>query len=243
MKKRIEKNKDLETVIVIPSYNEIENIKKLIPSIFSIVPNSYIIVVDDSSPDGTREAVSQLSKKYKNLHLISRKNKSGRGSAVIEGFRYAIENIKPKFFIEMDADLSHNPREILTMLKLSKPKTIVVGSRYIKGSKMINIEIKRRILSYLSNLLIKVTLANPLVDNTNGFRCYRKDAIRCLLKHRFISNGYIVLSESTTLLYKKGFSFIEFPTVFVNRIKGKSNTSLSEFIHSLINLVKIKVSL
>lgn len=169
-----------------------------------------------------------------------REKKDGRGSAVIEGLRYAHTNLNPDIFIEMDADLFHNPKEILKMISLSKPKTVVIASRYMSGGKILNVQFRRRIASYLANLLIRLTLKNPIIDNTNGFRCYRKDAIGHLLKHRFISKGYILLSESATVLKKNGFKFVEFPSLFVNRKIGKSNATFSEFKNSLVSLLDIR---
>jgi len=226
--------------VIIPSYNERVNIEKIVSKIFSIKSDAHVVIVDDNSPDGTKNVVLNMQKKYKNLYLVLRKSKKGRGSAVINGLKYASRNINPDIFIEMDADLSHNYKEILNMLDLSEPKTVVIASRYMQGGKILNVQIKRRILSYLANILIKLILRNPIIDNTNGFRCYRKDAIECLLKHKFISKGYILLSESATLLNKNGFKFVEFPSVFENRTRGESNATISEFKNSLLSLFSIK---
>lgn len=227
--------------VIIPSYNEKENIRKIVSQIFSLVNNNaHVVIVDDNSPDGTKKVVSDLQKKYENLHMFLRKGKGGRGSAVIDGLRYALENIDPELFIEMDADFSHNPEEILNMLALSRPRAVVIASRYIKGGKILNVRLGRRILSYLANVLIKLILRNPIIDNTNGFRCYRRDAVKCLLQHKFISRGYILLSESATLLNENGFKFIEFPSLFINRTRGESNATISEFKNSLVCLLNIK---
>lgn len=231
----------MKTAIIIPTYNEKGNLKKLIPAILSILPKTTITIVDDNSPDKTGQAVSNLQKKYKNLYLVTREKKSGRGSAVIEGLKYILEK-RPdtEIFIEMDADFSHKPEELPQLIKLSKPKTIIFGSRYVKGSKIINWPIKRRIASKISNFLIRTVLNLPLNDNTNGYRCYHKDAVKLLVKHQYISQGYILLSESANLLYQNGFKFIEVPSVFYNRTVAKSNTTIFEFLDAFINLIRIR---
>lgn len=229
-----------KVAVVIPSYNESGNIERIVPLIFSIIPYANIVVVDDNSPDGTKDVIRSLQKKYKHLHLVLRSKKGGRGSAVIDGFRYAYRKINPKFYVEMDADFSHTPQEILKLINLSEEKTVVVASRYIEGGKILNVELKRRMLSYLANFIIRFVLKNPLIDNTNGFRCYRKDAIKRLISYKFISKGYIVLSEVATLLNREGFRFIEFPTIFINRKRGKSNATISEFRNSFLGLLNVR---
>lgn len=233
----------MKTAVVIPSYNEKQNLAKIIPQIISLLPNVYIVVVDDNSPDNTRKKITEMQKKYKHLYLINRDKKEGRGSAVIEGFSYAYKKMKADIFIEMDADLSHNPKELLSIIAASRKKTVVIGSRYLPKSRIINWSILRRITSKLSNLLIKILLHLPMSDNTNGYRCYQKDAIKTILSYRFVSRGYMVLSESADVLFKSGFRFVEVPTVFHNRKIGKSNATLREFINSLVNLIQLKTKL
>lgn len=233
----------MRIAIVIPTYNEKDNLKELIPAIFSILLHAAIIVVDDNSPDKTASEVSKLKKKYSSLYLIERKKKSGRGSAVIEGFKYAYKHVKAQIYIEMDADFSHDPNELPQLIKLSRPKTVILGSRYVKGSKIINWPISRKVTSWLANLLIRLVLRMPIADNTNGFRCYPKEVVHLLINHRFITQGHILLSESAYLLYKNSFRFVEIPTIFRNRRVGQSNTTLSEFFNALTNLIRIKKSI
>lgn len=233
----------MKTAIVIPSYNEKQNLARIIPQIISTLKDAYIIVVDDNSPDNTKKKITEMQKKYKHLHLINRDKKEGRGSAVMEGFSYAYKKMKADIFIEMDADLSHNPKELLSIIAASRKKTVVIGSRYLPKSRIINWSILRRITSKLSNLLIKILLRLPMSDNTNGYRCYQKDAIKIILSYRFVSRGYMVLSESAHVLFKRGFRFVEVPTVFHNRKIGKSNATLREFINSLVNLIQLKTKL
>jgi len=232
----------MKTVIIIPTYNERDNIKELIPAIFFIIPQAVVVIVDDNSPDATSAEVWRLKKKYSNLHLVKRKKKAGRGSAVIEGFKYAHEHINAQIYIEMDADFSHDPKELAQLIKLSKPKTIVLASRYVAGSKIINWPISRRLTSHLANFLIRFVLGIPIKDNTNGLRCYSKEAVHLLINRRFITQGHVLLSESAYLLYKNGFRYVEISTIFRNRIIGQSNATISEFINALKDLFRIKKS-
>lgn len=226
--------------IVIPTYNEKENIRILITNIFKFLPKAKIVVVDDSPNDDTLKQIKGLRKKSDSVVVISRKKKEGRGSAVLEGLRYAFIKHKSDFYIEMDADLSHNPSELVTMLKVSKVGRVVLGSRYIKGSKIVDWPIERRIASKISNFLVKAILHNPLHDNTNGYRVYPREAVRYVLNKKFISKGYIVLSEMSYMLAKMNYEFLEIPTVFCNRKKGRSSANIKEFLRSFRDLIRIR---
>jgi len=238
--KRANRKKYKSSVIVVPTYNEEENIGKLVVQIFKVLPRTRVLVVDDSPNNKTVNEVKKLSRSYSGLSFIKRKKKGGRGSAVLDGFRSARENFNPDIYIEMDADLSHEPEELPRIVKLTRGKTVVLASRYVKGSKLVNCETKRKITSRISNLLVRLILGLPMNDNTNGYRSYPKSAVKHLISEKYISGGYIVLSETAYVLKKKGYSFVEVPSVFVNRQKGKSNTSLSEFYNAFITLVKLR---
>ncbi len=231
----------MKIAIIIPSYNEKQNIRALLKSIFVNLPSVSVVVVDDNSPDNTAKKVEELKVRYKNLHLLVRENKRGRGSAVIDGLKYALRELNADAFIEMDADFSHDPKEIKIMLELAHSKTIVIASRYIYDSKIINWPLARKISSQIANLLIRLVLGLPISDNTNGFRLYPREAAEVLVKHNFVSKGYILLSETAYVLRAHGFVFAEFPSVFTNRIAGKSNASVREFFASLVNLFKIRL--
>ncbi|MFH2062055.1 MAG: polyprenol monophosphomannose synthase [Candidatus Beckwithbacteria bacterium] len=233
----------MKTVIVIPTYNESKSIKQLISIIFSILPQGMVIVVDDNSPDKTANLVKPLLKRYKNLHLIVRTGKGGRGSAVMAGFKYAFKHYNSDIYIEMDADLSHEPKELKQLISMSKSNNIILASRYLSKSKIVNWPIKRHIASRVSNLLVRLVLKLPLRDNTNGYRCYQKKAIKVLLNHQFINQGYMVLSESAYLLYQKGFELIEVPSVFVSKFMEKSNATIKEFLTAFRGLLQIKESI
>lgn len=229
-----------KTAIVIPTYNESASIEALIKELFLILPKAQVIVVDDNSPDKTAKKVKSLKKIIPNLTLIIRKDKGGRGSAVLTGFQYAYNSLKPDIFIEMDADFSHEPKELKNLIKKSRNNNVILASRYLKKSKIINWPLKRHIASRISNCLIRLILKLPLKDNTNGYRVYQRRAIKILLKHNFINSGYMVLSESAFLLYKEGFKLIEVPSVFVSKYMEKSNATVNEFISAFKGLLRIK---
>ncbi len=232
----------MKVAVIIPTFNEKDNISRLVRTIDKTLKDTEIIVVDDNSPDGTSRVVLPLLKEFPNLYLISRKGKSGRGSAVLEGFKFAQEKLKADVFIEMDADFSHDPQELPKIISLGKKDTVVLASRYIPKSKILNWPPRRIIASRISNLLIKLFLNLPAKDNTNGYRCYPKEAVGLLLKHKFNSTGYILLSETERYLFVNGFRLVEFPSVFRNRKKGKSKSNFREYFLSLYLLFKIRIT-
>lgn len=232
---------DDEVAVIIPTYNEKENIEKTINLIKRYVPKILIYIVDDSSPDNTKEVVSKISnKKNSNIFLIVRKKKSGRGGAVLEGMKEAMKNSKTKYFMEMDADLSHAPNEIPRILEKRGKGIVCIGSRYIKGSKIVNWPRKRIILSGFANRYISFILRVKIHDFTNGFRCYPREAAQVILKNNIQHKGFITLSETVYLLSKKGFKFVEIPITFKDRTRGKSNATFSEVLMSLLAVIRIR---
>lgn len=229
-------------VIIIPVYNEAENLKILIPKIYGNVKNAYLVIVDDNSNDNTVEILNGLSKKYKKITHLKRKAKLGRGTAVIYGFKYALKNNLSNYFLEMDADLSHDPVELPSLLKYANEQTIVIASRYIRGSRIVNSPSTRRFLSKLANGFNSLLFELPIHDNTNGYRLYPKKAVEILVKHKFKSSGFVTIAECTYLLYKRGFKLKERPTVFVNRAIGGSKADLHEIFISFRDLLKIRFS-
>lgn len=227
--------------IIVPAYNEDTNIKELIEKIFKFLPDARIVVVDDSPNDLTLDKIRLLKQKYKHLEILSRKIKGGRGTAVIDGIKYAQKKYNPDMYIEMDADLSHDPSELPNIVSESDTQNVVLASRYLAKSQIVDWPITRRITSKLSNLLIGFILHLPLKDNTNGYRCYSKKAAVALSRSKFISKGYILLSESALILYKKGFKFKEVKSKFTNRKSGRSNATLTEFSVAVFDLFRIRL--
>ena len=227
--------------IIIPTYNELENIENLILEILKHVPNATIFIVDDSK---NQEIGKIIKRKKLNAKYFHRTNKSGRGSAVIYGFRKALDENKYKTFIEMDADFSHNPKEIPNNLNLffKKKLDLLIASRYLKGSKIINWSLSRRILSKLSNILARNLLNISLNDFTNGFRIYTPRAVQKIISScGNIGSGFIILSEIIIVIKNNKYNIREVKTVFFNRERGKSSVNLKLIIESLIGIIKLAI--
>ena len=225
-------------IIIIPTYNEKKNIKILLNKIFNILQNIRVLIIDDTP---NQELKSEIVE-FKNVTYIHRVGKKGRGSAVLTGMNHALQNYDFTYLIEMDADLSHNPNELPDNLAfcLKNKLDLLVSSRYLKKSKIINWPLKRKILSYLANFLAKNILKVPIQDYTNGFRIYSKKSSEHVVKNcGKVGDGFIILSEILVHLYYSGFNIQERPTVFVDRVRGNSNVNLIEIIRSLLGLFKI----
>ena len=227
-------------LIIIPAYNEGKNLIELLKKIKSENENWSIIIVDDSENFETNKLIENY--KEKKIHYIKRNIKMGRGSAVRFGFEYSKKN-KFDYILEMDADLSHNPSEIKLLLNklISKKHDLVIGSRYLKNSKIIGWPIKRRIFSKLSNFFAKFLFGFGLTDYTNGFRVYNANAINELIKYPIENNGFMYLTETFTILKKKNFKISEQATIFINRKKGSSSLRLSEILRSFVGIIKLKL--
>ncbi len=226
--------------VIIPTYNEVDNIEQLIHDIAAVAVGINIIVVDDNSPDGTSAVVSSLQKCYPHLYLISRSGKAGRGGAVIEGIRRAM-NLKADYILEMDADFSHDPKDIIRFLDIIQDGyDVVVGSKHLRNSKIVGWDWKRKYLSLCGNLFARLMLGVPLCDYTNGFRCYTRKSLEAINFEQVHATGYVVLSEMIYQLHHLGYRIKEVPIVFVNRRRGLSNLTLAEVTGAFKTIVAIK---
>ncbi|MBU0579055.1 glycosyltransferase [Patescibacteria group bacterium] len=225
--------------IIIPIFNERNNILTLIDLLLKKVPGANIVVVDDNSPDGSALAIEKNFGKINKVHLLKGVRKMGRGNAVFRGFFYAYQKCSSQIFVEMDADHSHKPQLVPQLVNLVTANTVVCASRYLKDSRISGWSRLRIIFSRLSNFIIKNILNNPLMDSTNGFRAYPKKAIEVFQKHSPITSNYLVLSETVTLLANHNFKFLEVPSHFPNRTVGKSNTTPILATQSLVDLFMI----
>ena len=234
------KNKNI--AIVIPSYNEVKNLSILIKDIYRFLPDSKIIIVDDSSVNENKE-IKKIVKNKKNIILISRLKKSGRGSAVIDGFKQSLKDKSVEYIFEMDSDLAHDPKEFARFVnKLSnKNYGLIIGSRYLPGGKIQNIAKNRTILSRIINVFLRYWLGIHVSDFTSGFRLYSREAVQYLTQIQIEAKGFIALSEVLYKLYKKGFSISEVPITWNFRKYGKSNVNTSELLNSLFFVLKMKI--
>ena len=224
-----------KALIIIPTYNEIENSKKLIPQLLEMYPFINILVVDDNSPDGTADFVKQLSEKDDRVHLLKRERKMGLGTAYVAGFRYMLENNYDLAF-EMDADFSHDPKEIKNFLKAAEETDLVIGSRYINGVNVINWPMSRLLLSWFANKYTRVITGMPICDSTGGFKCFRREVLKSIDLKEVRSNGYAFQIELNFKAWKKGFRLKEIPIIFVDRVQGTSKMS-KKIVHEAIFMV------
>lgn len=225
-------------LVIIPTYNERENIQLLIPLLLQIDSHPDILVVDDNSPDRTARIVLELKGKYVDrIHIIRREKKLGLGTAYIAGFKFGLER-KYAYILTMDADLSHNPGCIRFMMDKIGDADIVIGSRYVKGGGTKNWGILRKINSRTANFLAKKLLGFSCNDCTAGFRLYRKKVIESIEFDKILSNGYSFLVEMLFKCREKGFSTEEVPIIFENRSRGASKISRSEIFKAVMTLFK-----
>lgn len=211
-------------LVIIPTYNELQNIKNLIPEVLSKDERIDILIVDDNSPDNTADYVEELSKSNQRVKLIKRPFKMGLGTAYLSGFKYALEKSYDYIF-EMDADFSHDPDEIPAFIEAIKDADLVLGSRYINGVRVLNWPMQRLLLSFFASVYTKIITGLPVRDATGGYKCFRRKVLESIDLDRVKSNGYSFQIEMTFKAYKKGFRIKEIPIVFVDRVKGKSKMS------------------
>lgn len=213
-----------KALVIIPTYNELENIPKLIPEVLSQDECINILIVDDGSPDGTGKFVEDEMKKNDRVHILKREKKMGLGTAYIAGFKYALQN-NYDYIFEMDADFSHDPNELKNFLIAIKENDLVLGSRYINGVRVLNWPMARLLLSFFASVYTRIITGMPIKDATGGFKCFRRKVLEAIDLNRVKSNGYSFQIEMTFKAYAKGFKINEIPIVFVDRVKGKSKMS------------------
>ncbi|MEK7518164.1 MAG: glycosyltransferase [Patescibacteria group bacterium] len=230
-----------EQIIVIPTYNAKAGVIKVISQVLKKAPKAKVTVVDDNSPDKTGELVKDKFSLNSRVNVIIRKNKGGRGSAVVEGFKRGLKNKKINLFIEMDSDLVHDPNDLPRLIDKSKKYDVVVASRYLLKSQIIKWSIKRKVLSRLANLWIKLMLGISLSDNTSGFRCYKRNVLENINFDSISSKGFIVLTEIAYQIYKKGFRFGEIPINFKPVDINRSNLNIKELKEAFSAVLRLKM--
>ena len=224
--------------IIIPTYHEEKNIKRLIQKINKHLKQVIIFIIDDTP----KKIIKPTCEKFKNVSYFHRKNKRGRGSAVIFGIKKALKNKNIKLIIEMDSDFSHNPKELNNKINYFNQNRLdlLIASRYLQESKIINWSLSRRIFSILSNMLARFFLKINLRDFTNGFRFYSiRSAKKIVKKCGNIGDGFIILSEIIVVINNNNFRIKELPTIFINRSRGESSVNLKLILQSLYGLIKL----
>jgi len=229
-------------LIVIPTYNESENIVLLIPEIRRIVPQADILVVDDNSPDGTSQCVKVLAKNLRGIHVLDRPKKEGLGRAYLSGFRWALER-GYEFIFEMDADFSHDPKYLPDFLDAIKYNDLVIGSRYKNGVNVINWPMSRLLLSWCANRFVTPIITGlPFTDSTGGYKCFRRTLLEALDLDKISSSGYSFQIEINYLSWRKKFRTVEIPIVFTDRKRGESKMSTNIIREALILLWRLRIA-
>ena len=214
----------MKTLVIIPTYNESENIERIVPLVMEKDPSIHVLIVDDNSPDGTGRIADEMAKKDDRVFVIHREKKSGLGTAYIAGFKSALEKGYDLIF-EMDCDFSHDPKYVPHFLKAIQEADLVLGSRYIDGVNVINWPMSRLLLSYYANVYSRLVTGLPVKDATGGFKCFRREVLEAIDLDRVKSNGYSFQIEMSFRAWKKGFKIKEIPIIFEDRKVGQSKMS------------------
>src|SRR6266536_1212584 len=229
----------MKTLIIIPTYNEIDNLTPLLKEIFSYAPETDILIVDDNSPDGTGDLADKIHQENAQVHVLHRPGKLGLGTAYIEGFKYAIEHAYDAAF-EMDADFSHDPRYLPDFLKAIENADLVIGSRYIPGGDTPNWTMLRRLISGGGNIFSRFMLGIPVHDCTAGYRCYRREVLESIDLDTIQSQGYAFQIEMAYRVIQQGFKIVETPIIFMDRRIGKSKMSRKIVIEAFIYVLRAR---
>jgi len=228
----------MQTVIVIPTYNERDNIERLVEEILALRPEVQVLIVDDGSPDGTGEIAEALREKHSQAHAIHRPCKLGLGTAYLAGFKWALAS-GIDCVVTMDADFSHHPRHIPQFLAEAQMHDLVIGSRYIAGGGTLDCSLGRRLLSMMANAFARVALGLKVNDCTSGFRCYRRRALESIDLDKLFSDGYSFLIEILYRCQRKGCRIAEVPIIFEDRRRGASKISPKEILKAMYTVLRL----
>ena len=233
----------MSNLIIIPTYNEIENIENIIRKVFSLEESFSVLIIDDGSPDGTAKKVKELQKEFSDtLFIEERTGKLGLGTAYILGFKWAL-NKNYQYIFEMDADFSHNPNDLSRLLKACKEDggDVAIGSRYVKGVNIVNWPMSRLLMSYFASKYVKAITGMPIHDSTAGFKCYKRRVLEKINLDKIEFVGYAFQIEMKFTSWKFGFNIVEVPVIFTDRQEGNSKMSGGIFYEALFGVIKMKV--
>lgn len=236
---------NMNNLVIIPTYNEKENIEAIITAVMELPIGYHVLVIDDGSPDGTAAIVKDLmaNKFSGKLHLVERSGKLGLGTAYIAGFKWAIEH-KYDYIFEMDADFSHNPQDLLKLYDAcaNQGADVAIGSRYVSGVNVVNWPMGRVLMSYFASKYVRFVLGMKVHDTTAGFVCYRREVLETIELDKIRFKGYAFQIEMKFTAYKCGFKIQEVPIIFVNRVLGTSKMSGGIFSEALLGVVELKIN-
>ncbi|MBI65923.1 MAG: dolichyl-phosphate beta-D-mannosyltransferase [Candidatus Marinimicrobia bacterium] len=227
-------------LVISPTYNERKNIKRLVDMVLGDNPEFDLLIVDDNSPDGTSIKVKELQNKYKNLHLELREKKSGLGTAYIYGFKWALQH-NYDIIIQMDADLSHNPKDLPMMVSYLKENDLIIGSRYINGISVVNWPLRRLMLSYGANTYSRIITGMPIMDGTGGFKAWKSKVLSDINLDSVKSQGYSFQIEMNFRAWIKGYKIKEIPIIFSDRTIGQSKMSKKIVYEAIFMVWRLRI--
>ncbi len=230
-------------LVIIPTYNELENIRDMVQTVMNLEGNFELLIIDDGSPDGTGAIVKSLQSDFQDrLHLMERKGKLGLGTAYIAGFKWALER-SYDFIFEMDCDFSHDPKDLIRLYEAVKDRTydLAIGSRYITGVNVVNWPMGRVLMSYFASVYVKFITGLPIKDATAGFKCYHKSVLQGIHLDEIKFIGYAFQIEMKFTAWKLGFKLIEVPIIFTDRTRGQSKMSPKIFKEAVLGVILMKI--
>jgi dolichol-phosphate mannosyltransferase len=232
----------LDSLVIIPTYNEKENIEKIIRKVFSLSHPFEVLIIDDGSPDGTATIVKSLKEEFPQLHLEERRGKLGLGTAYIHGFKWALEK-GYEYVFEMDADFSHNPKDLIKLRNACvNGADLAIGSRYVNGVNVVNWPMGRVLMSYFASMYVRLITGIAIQDATAGFKCYRRTVLETIPMHKIKFVGYAFQIEMKFTAIKYGFNVVEVPIIFTDRTEGTSKMSTRIFREAFLGVIQMKVN-
>ena len=232
-----------DSLIIIPTYNEKENIEKIIRTVFSLDKSFHILVIEDGSPDGTANIVKELQKEFTdNLFIEERTGKLGLGTAYIHGFKWALKK-DYQYIFEMDADFSHNPDDLIRLYNACNKEggEVSIGSRYVQGVNIVNWPMSRLLMSFFASKYVKMITGMPVHDATAGFKCYKREVLETIKFNRIQFVGYAFQIEMKFKSWKYGFNVVEVPVIFTDRTEGASKMSGGIFFEAVFGVLQMKI--
>jgi dolichol-phosphate mannosyltransferase len=232
----------MSNIVIIPTYKEKENIESIVSAISELPVRFDILIIDDNSPDGTADLVKKMQPSFPNLHLMVRQGKLGLGTAYIAGFKWALEK-GYHFIYEMDADFSHDPRDLMRLYKTCKEDGVdlAIGSRYISGVNVVNWPLSRVLMSYFASIYVRIITGMKIMDTTAGFKCYKKEVLQSIKLDKIRSVGYGFQIEMKFTTWKLGYKIVEIPIIFTDRKLGASKMTGGIFNEALWGVLRMKL--
>ena len=227
-----------QTLVVVPTYNEKENIEAFTEAVFTHLPSAHILIVDDNSPDGTGAIADRLAEANPAIFVLHRTQKEGLGRAYVAGFQWALQR-DYAFIIQMDADFSHDPKDLPRLLGATEAADLVIGSRYKGGCRVLNWPLGRLMLSYGAGIYVRLFTRMPVMDPTGGFKCFHRTVLEAIQLDQIAAEGYGFQIEVTHTAWRKGFTIKEIPIVFADRVAGTSKMSLAIAKEAILLVLKL----